>query len=101
MDNDLKTPTPRTDAAELDALVLDIPGQQTTDKVVRSSIARGLEHDLADAQFRLDAAKAVREIFKNSVLAQETVGPTTTSWMSYDLFDLENAILSELGAGEL
>ena len=41
--------TPETDAAELDALVVDMPGQQTTDKVVRSIIARSLERRLRDA----------------------------------------------------
>ena len=44
--HDTQTPTPRTDAAELDALIVDLPGQQTTDKVVRSIIARQLEREL-------------------------------------------------------
>ena len=43
-------PTPIVDAAEIDALTLDIPGQQTTDKVVRSFIARDLERRLSAMQ---------------------------------------------------
>ena len=41
--------TPETDAAELDALICDMPNQQTTDKVVRSIIARSLERRLREA----------------------------------------------------
>ena len=45
-----KAPTPIVDAAEIDALTLDIPGQQTTDKVVRSFIARDIERRLSALQ---------------------------------------------------
>ena len=38
--------TPETDAAELDALVCDMPNQQTTEKVVRSVVARSIEFRL-------------------------------------------------------
>ena len=40
--------TPRTDANEIDALTLDISGQQVTDKVVRSIVVRKLERELAE-----------------------------------------------------
>jgi len=52
--------TPITDASELDALVIDMPGQQTTDKVVRSIIARQLERNLSAAQSAL--AEKEREV---------------------------------------
>ena len=56
--HDTQTPTPRTDAAELDALIVDLPGQQTTDKVVRSIIARQLERELSTERER---GRRVRE----------------------------------------
>lgn len=55
--------TPETDAAELDALVVDMPGQQTTDKVVRSVIARSLE-------LRLRAAMEENERLRNSTFGE-------------------------------
>ena len=58
MKPDAQTPTPRTDAAELDALIVDLPGQQTTDKVVRSIIARQLERELTAERER---GRRVRE----------------------------------------
>jgi len=57
--------TPITDASELDALVIDMPGQQTTDKVVRSIIARQLERNLSAAQSAL--AEKEREVEKNTI----------------------------------
>ena len=45
--------TPITDAAEIDALTLDIPGQQVTDKVVRSIVCRLIELQLAEKEAAL------------------------------------------------
>lgn len=56
-------PTPETDAAEIDALTLDIPGQQVTDKVVRSFVARQLEHERDEAREDVWAGvEAVRRV---------------------------------------
>ena len=46
--------TPETDAAERNAVVEDVPGQLTTDKVVSSVITRSLERRLREAEKKLN-----------------------------------------------